>query len=1316
MDRDDRRDVDGQVDWTKRFLTEAFASGEIDAGTYRRLLTRLAAARAEAKVPVTTGGPRTVVTAPSVPPMPPIPPMPAYRPAPPPSAPVPGRPGHIRVPAAPPVPSPVRDWIARAREAIASDLGVHGLAYLGVLLVFAGALGFFLFSFGTMSHAVRPFAELAIPTVLFGSAWYLHRRGAPVVATAMGLVAGVLLPVVLFASFVDGVAFPPDMHGTALAAALAITSILLAVAYSVVAIRWPDASVRYLVAPLVWTALWGIGLALQPGEVVRLNEWGAWPFALAAVGVAGTAAFARARPDSSAAHDASPTIIPGALVTLGLGLLLARSEGWPWVPSVVVCLASLLTSELVAPRLETTVVQIVQPALLWLAVAALGYGKGDITAGVTGVLGSLALLEWQARRRPGGIPILAGVLGVVAGIGLTSSDPWAMVATAGVTATWAHVRRIWPVAGPEAARVAAIATALAALVFAAALVEALPDGTAVVTLGALALATSIAARFLRPQDAFLMWWTFWAALLVVALTLAPELRAGEAAIAAGFSAGALAVNRMPVAARAWIVVPTLAWTAWLALDAAGVPIDSRAASVAIAAALLTAVVTWRKGVAEHVAAAAVIVSGLAFAAVPGGWLRFNVLCVLVGAVGSVTVAGELREVGVTDLLVRVGAPTGTGGLGRIVPPALLLAGLAGLCLVASDVSGLLNDRPEIVSVLLTGLALAEAGATWLVRRRSPLRSVVAIGSFALAIAGAVMAAGEPRPSALALGLSIATVAALAPESRWEPMSWTAWTASFLLVARIAELGDLPIGDAALAVAGWSAVLLVGGLALDDRQAGRRVPGGFVRVRGLVAPVVLGAIGFLPALALAMPGSDARVAAVATGGALVIAVVAIQLSIGALTAGTYVLLTLAAAVLSPYSAFDRPESVLPWAVALLLVALATRTVSGELEPVRRWDLPPFAMAHAVVLFGLAQSAQLDELAVTWIGAGALALAVALVLRAPAWGSAAALLVTVGAIDAGPGWGALALAGCAAGVALLAATIPTEAMSARKGLQAVAALAAGGALVELGRYLDWSMTELATAGLLLAALATITGLVVWATRPDLPWAAQAGALALAFNLLAAGAATTVWPDRAPLVGVLLLLAAQTAGAGIVLHRGALLMAVPPLACAAWLVGAGDVLQGSIQWSSVPIGIAALVVVAIGRWDRRRRGEPVVDQGLVTLEYAGMAAVVAPSLVETVTISPVHGLVALAFGVALATWGLVTKVRRRLLVGAAAAIGAIALLLVGPIARLVPRVKGPGLWILLVVVGLALIIIATSLERGRTRISAALKRLDQLLSGWE
>ena len=278
----------------------------------------------------------------------------------------------------------------------------------------------------------------------------------------------------------------------------------------------------------------------------------------------------------------------------------------------------------------------------------------------------------------------------------------------------------------------------------------------------------------------------------------------------------------------------------------------------------------------------------------------------------------------------------------------------------------------------------------------------------------------------------------------------------------------------------------------------------MRVRGLVAPVVLGAIGFLPALALALPGStfgrrhpDGRRPGGRRGRD--------PAPFGALTAGTYLLLTLAAAVLSPYSAFDRPESVLPWAAALLLVALATRGISAELAPVRRWDLPPFAVAHAVVLLGLAQAVKLDELAVTWIGAGALALAVALVLRAPP--GVPRRTARDGRGDRRrSGLGRPGVGGCSVGVALVAAKLPAKATAARTGLQAVAALAGGGALVELGRFLDWSMTGLAIAGLLLAALATVAGLVAWATRPGLPWAGQAGAFAVAFNLLAAGAASS------------------------------------------------------------------------------------------------------------------------------------------------------------------------------------------------------------------
>jgi len=42
--------------------------------------------------------------------------------------------------------------------------------------------------------------------------------------------------------------------------------------------------------------------------------------------------------------------------------------------------------------------------------------------------------------------------------------------------------------------------------------------------------------------------------------------------------------------------------------------------------------------------------------------------------------------------------------------------------------------------------------------------------------------------------------------------------------------------------------------------------------------------------------------------------------------------------------------------------------------------------------------------------------------------------------------------------------------------------------------------------------------------------------------------------------------------------------------------------------------------------------------------------------------------------------------------------------------------AVWVLLAAAGVVLIVVATSLQRGRARLAVALKRLDELLEGWE
>jgi hypothetical protein len=69
-----------------------------------------------------------------------------------------------------------------------------------------------------------------------------------------------------------------------------------------------------------------------------------------------------------------------------------------------------------------------------------------------------------------------------------------------------------------------------------------------------------------------------------------------------------------------------------------------------------------------------------------------------------------------------------------------------------------------------------------------------------------------------------------------------------------------------------------------------------------------------------------------------------------------------------------------------------------------------------------------------------------------------------------------------------------------------------------------------------------------------------------------------------------------------------------------------------------------------------------------------------------------------------------------GAATVVVAAILMLAGPIAKLVPEVRGPALWGLLAAAGLVLIVAATMLERGRERLTTFVRRLDDLMEGWE
>src|SRR6266508_182249 len=199
----------------RRFLADALHSRLIDEAVYHRLVLELqrrtderaAAVRSEPGSgraggeellwPGLAGPPRGSVSAQTVPP--------------PPKASAPIVPNWWKEPQPAPEWRPQwAEWVGAVRSLFASELALHGLAYLGVLLTFVGAFGFVVFAYGELDRSLRPVAEAVVPVVCFTTAWFLRRQRAPHVAAGLELLGGLLIPLVAYASLVDDVRMPPD--------------------------------------------------------------------------------------------------------------------------------------------------------------------------------------------------------------------------------------------------------------------------------------------------------------------------------------------------------------------------------------------------------------------------------------------------------------------------------------------------------------------------------------------------------------------------------------------------------------------------------------------------------------------------------------------------------------------------------------------------------------------------------------------------------------------------------------------------------------------------------------------------------------------------------------------------------------------------------------------------------------------------------------------------------------------------------------------------------------------------------------------------
>ena len=1368
-------------------------------------------------------------------------------------------------------------WAARLRRAwapVASDLGLHGLAYLGVLLMFSGTLGLTLFSLRSVNTSLRPLAEGSVPLVLLVSSWFLWRRGAPLGAASLELLGGAVLPVVTFASLLDGSSVPPDLPpGPLLVAVLAAIAAGLAGVYALVARRHPATTLRYLVAPLAWTTVGVLGLAFHRGP-------SAAQMALVSAAVAATLLIAHHWRAPQLSRPTEIASMPGAALALALVLVFAAGEDWPLWPALAATAATLLTVELLAGRLPAgglpaaSGASLAQSLVLGIGLAAAAPRLGWASGGAALLAGSLVLLEWHARCRPAPLVALVVLAVAATGLALAMAEPWTAVTAAAVTAAWAHTRRIRRLPGPFGRSAEwevglALAGCLAPLGLVSGLQRALPGGRAWVVLAGLTVLAALAVRRWRPADELYAWLVPAAAGLVALATMGEWLAAPTPAlaawlaVAAGLGGVALALMPRHPALRMWSAAATLAWSMALGLEAAGVSLTVRSLVWAVVGLVLVGMATaWRNPTAGHLAAIGHLVGlgALAFAGLLGpGAGGTAVLAAWVAAWLVATVAAELGVAPLIDLLARVvGERTWVARAAHALPALMVVAGLPPLILMGADLAGLLHGRQERSGVALALLALAEGAVAGRLTGRRPLGGVLALAGLVVSAASVALAVPDRWSLVASLTSAIGVVIVGGRELRRPPMTWWAWALTAPLGLLLADRAGVAGNGLRAVLGGWGALLLLGGLLLDDLRAGRRQPRQWLRLSWLDAPVVLGTLGLAAAIASATTAPPAVLAAWCLAGAACSLVVAVQLRAGAVSGLSWALLTTALVLLRPVHEPSPPWLGVLWAAVLAGASWLLERRERANDPWLRWDLAPLVVAHGVALAAIGQAIVLAgvgnpgvsvpaaprmQMALTASGAGLLACAVAAWRRGWPWALAGVALTLAGASVAGPGWLALALAGTAAGTALAAAR---SGHPLRGGLQVSSVVAGGWAWLELIDWASWSsqlaigLTALAAGGLAcgivvlvragrlandwatpigLLAASAITGVLIaggsQGAVADVPsglpglaiaagWgllAAAAGLAArplgrpalrpaaglLAFGafqvLLAAGrtpparwalatltlavAATatclalwwtrrqtpgdaepsqvdpagwsrkTVWLDtlvpfaaaaagggllaaavdgrRSLLAAGLLVVGLQAAAGSLVLARPGLGRLAPPLACGAWLELTAEAIGGDAQWLTIPVGLMLLVVVEMTRAQHRRARKPLAPE-LRLLEHAGMLLVVGAALAQTVTRTTSYGLLAGLLGIGLCVWGAATRVRRRVIVGSVTLLLALVGMLAVPVAQLVPEFHAAALWIVLTAVGLVLMTIAVSLERGRAHLAAAVSRIDQLLQGWE
>jgi hypothetical protein len=1310
--------------------------------------------------------------------------------------------------AVPKEPRPTPDWvgtISGAWEALRSDLAVHGLAYLGVLFVFVGVVGFVIFAFSGVGSSLRPVAEVTIPLALFGSAAFLRRARTPFVAGALEVLGGLLTPVVLFAAFADGAPIPPDPGDEALVVTLTIVSLLLAAGYAWHATRSPGTSLRFLVVPMVWTGAGVVGLAFERGT-------SAAQFAAVAVAVVATTLVAGRFTDHPIARASSAVAIAGAAGGFALTLLFAATSDWPPVPMLVAAAAVVLVVDLRrhtipwpwAWQLAAGVVGAVAIAQTW----------DPSPVGAVTALGALGAVEWWAHRGVSAESTLAGLAVYVIAM-LASAEQWLVTATV-AGAGWAHYRRVRPLAAGLRTVLQSAGAVLPLLAVGALNDWAGPDiGWPIVT--GVVLIGALLVRSAWSDDSYLTLWMVGAAtLLLIGSAIDDAHPAVLIAMSLGAAAIFLLMGRGP-GFGIWAPSAAVAWTAVQIVWA--FEIDPRWAPVVLVIGSLAAV-GWSSTAANsgHVGAIGHLAGVVALGwRTDGWWLVAALGAITGGAVWSIVVGERSAEGRLFGLLSRVGGVERSSvGAGL----TLVAASLIPMWFI-SVLSVSLDEGARWAAVVAAGWGLTAAAGSRLLGTRPHLGPIVAWSAFAWSVLGVSAALGSRLPEMITLGLLAATIVAVEAHLRHPLMTWTGWAATGGLTWSVARHSGVAYADLHRVLMVWGSVMVLAALTVGRQQGSDGGDRWFIDRLDALPAVSLGAVGALIGTGVELVRPPDVMWPWIIGAALVAGGASVLAALGALSGLGWALLTAgvwSGAYELEWLTSDRVWPTAVWAGLLCAAAAGLTRFSSDVAWWKRWDLPPFAVAHAAAATAIATAVWFDDIPLTWAAFGVLATTVAVALRRWIWAFGAATLFVGAAWVAGDGWLTLALltmsaasvslamfsdepiagrlnsaaavfglsgwaaaiawqewwpdpalaatavgAGClAVALALVVRARPSFARVAAPWavvafVAEVAAMATGGAGdrlqtgfgVAAGLAL-WAIgLGLAASPLQLPWLRDATVIpalgsgvaLIYARRPD-PGAAVAFVAAFGLLLALAGVwlkanRESVWgrpvlfasaaadlvagvtgltllPETSALIVVLVAVGIKLLGIGLVLPSPVAVGGSVWSFTAAWVLFAVDAADGNPQWFAVPVGLAVAVTSDL----TRRRAETVGPTGTMVAYLDALAAVLilGPSLVQTVQISVAYGLLVMLLGTLLAGWGLLTRIRRRLVIGAGGVAAGALLLVVVPLARVIPQFRGPALWATVIVLGVALIGAAVGLERGRSTVRVSVQKLRELTSDWD